>query len=77
MKIKIHCLIDNIYFLNLAYNDFSFQDTHELLVVTWVSSDNFIIYLSGSGNSMNQIKTARKSKNEKIKQILVIAYDIW
>ena len=77
MKIKIHCLIDNIYFLNVAYNDFSFQDTYELLVVTWVSSDNFIIYLSGSGNSMNQIKTARKAKNEKIKQILVTAHDIW
>lgn len=73
-KIKIHCLADNICFLTAASNDLSFQDTYALLVGTLISSDDLIIYLSGSGNSMNLIKTARKAKKEKIKQISVTAF---
>ena len=74
MKIKITCLADNVCHLTAASNDLSFEDSYAMLVGNIIDKDDFIIYLSGSGNSLNLVKCARKAANSGIKQAAIVGF---
>ena len=74
LKLKISCLADNVCHLTAASNDLSFEDTYAMLVDNIIDKDDFIIYLSGSGNSLNLVKCARKAKNRQIKQAAIVGF---
>ena len=74
LKLKISCLADNVCHLTAASNDLSFEDTYAMLVDNIIDKDDFIIYLSGSGNSLNLVKCARKAKTSSIKQAAIIGF---
>ena len=74
IKLKISCLSDNVCHLTAAANDLSFEDAYSMLVGNIIDKDDFIIYLSGSGNSLNLVKCARKSRNSGIKQAAIVGY---
>ncbi len=73
-SLKISSLTDNACFLTAASNDIDFTEIYETLVGTRISKDDLIIFLSGSGNSMNLIKAARKAKRLGIKTVGLIGY---
>ena len=74
LKLKISCLADNVCHLTAASNDLSFEDTYAMLVDNIIDKDDLIIYLSGSGNSLNLVKCARKAKNSQIKQAAIVGF---
>ena len=74
LKLKISCLADNVCHLTAAANDLSFEDSYAILVDNIIDKDDFIIYLSGSGNSLNLVKCARKARNSGIKQSAILGY---
>lgn len=74
LKLKFSCLADNVCHLTAAANDLSFEDSYSILVDNIIDKDDFIIYLSGSGNSLNLVKCARKARNSGIRQSAIIGY---
>lgn len=74
LKLKISCLADNVCHLTAASNDLSFEDSYATLVGNIIDKDDFIIYLSGSGNSLNLVKCARKAKHSGIKQAAIVGF---
>ena len=74
LKLKISCLADNVCFMTAASNDYSFEDAYSLLVGTIIDEGDLLVYLSGSGNSINLVKCARKAKSQNIKQIAITGY---
>ena len=74
LKLKISCLADNVCHLTAASNDLSFEDSYAMLVDNIIDKDDLIIYLSGSGNSLNLVKCARKAKNSRIKQAAIVGF---
>ena len=74
LKLKISCLGDNVCHLTAASNDLSYEDSYAMLVNNIIDKDDFIIYLSGSGNSLNLVKCARKALNANIKQAAIVGF---
>jgi len=74
LKIKISCLSDNICYLTAASNDLSYQDAYSVLIGTIIESNDLLIYFSGTGNSMNLVKCARKAASKNICQLAVTAF---
>ena len=74
LKLKISCLADNVCHLTAASNDLSFEDSYAMLVDNIRDKDDLIIYLSGSGNSLNLVKCARKAKNSRVKQAAIVGF---
>jgi len=75
LKLKISCLADNVCHLTAASNDLSFEDAYAILVDNIIDKGDLIIYLSGSGNSLNLVKCARKAKNKGIKQASITGFN--
>ena len=75
LKLKISCLADNVCHLTAASNDISFEDSYSMLVGNIIDQNDFIIYLSGSGNSINLVKCARKAFTKGIKQSAIVGYN--
>ncbi len=75
LKLKISCLADNVCHLTAASNDLSFEDSYAMLIDNIIDEDDFIIYLSGSGNSLNLVKCARKARTSGIKQAAIIGFN--
>ncbi len=75
LKLKISCLADNVCYLTAASNDLSFDDAYSILIDNIISKDDLLIYLSGSGNSLNLVKCARKAKLKKIKQASITGFN--
>ena len=73
-SLKISCLSDNACFLTAAANDIDYSEVYEILIDTRIKKNDFIILFSGSGNSMNLIKVARKANNSKIKVAALLGY---
>tara|TARA_B100001115_G_scaffold174973_1_gene160525 strand:- start:40 stop:660 length:621 start_codon:yes stop_codon:yes gene_type:complete len=73
-SIKINCLSDNACYITAAANDIDFSEIYQMLVDTRIKQNDLIILLSGSGNSMNLIKAARKATSLKIKVAALIGY---
>jgi len=57
--LHIECLSDNNCYLTAASNDLDFSEIYEVLVGSRIRSNDLLILLSGSGNSMNLVKAAR------------------
>ena len=74
LKLKISCLADNVCHLTAASNDLSYDETYAMLVDTIIDQQDLLIYLSGSGNSLNLVKCARKAKLRNIKQAALIGF---
>ena len=75
LKLKISCLADNVCHLTAASNDLSYDDAYSMLIDNIISKNDFLIYLSGSGNSLNLVKCARKAKARKIKQAALTGFN--
>lgn len=75
LKLKISCLADNVCYLTAVSNDLSYEDTYSLLIDNIIDKDDLIIYLSGSGNSLNLVKCARKAKSRGIKQVAITGFN--
>jgi phosphoheptose isomerase len=75
LKIKINAHSDNIAYLTAASNDLDYNEIYSNLVGTIIEKNDLIIYLSGSGNSLNLIKCANKAKNLNIKQISISGFN--
>ena len=75
IKLKISCLADNVCHLTAASNDLSYDDAYSLLIDNIIDENDFLIYLSGSGNSLNLVKCARKAKSRNIKQAAITGFN--
>ena len=76
LKLKISNLADNLCFLTAASNDVSFEDAYSILFGTIIEANDLVIYLSGSGNSMNLVKCAKLGKKIKdLYQVSITAYN--
>ena len=75
IRLNVNCMADNACFLTAASNDYNYDEVYAVLVGTIINKDDLIVYLSGSGNSMNLIKCANKAKEFGIKQVSVTAYN--
>ena len=75
LKLKISCLADNVCHLTAASNDVSYDDAYTMLIDNIIDKEDFLIYLSGSGNSLNLVKCARKAKSRGIKQAALTGFN--
>ena len=75
LKLKISCLADNVCHLTAAANDLSYEEAYSILIDNLIDKDDLIIYLSGSGNSLNLVKCARKAKIKNIKQAAITGFN--
>ena len=75
LNLRINCLSDNISYLTAASNDIDYSEIYSILVGKIISSGDLIIYLSGSGNSINLVKCAQKAKSQNITQACVTAFN--
>lgn len=75
LKLKISCLADNVCHLTAAANDVSYDDAYAMLIGNIIDKEDFLIYLSGSGNSLNLVKCARKAKSRGIKQAALTGFN--
>ena len=75
LKLKIYSHSDNISYLTAASNDLDYNEIYSSLVGTLINQKDLIIYLSGSGNSLNLIKCANKANTLKINQISISGYN--
>ena len=73
-RLKINCLSDNGCFLTAASNDLDYSEVYEVLIDTRITKKDFLIFFSGSGNSMNLVKSARAAKHLGIKTAAVLGY---
>ena len=73
-KAKLNSLGENLCYLTAVSNDLDFSEAYEILVDTSVFQDDLIVFLSGSGNSMNLVKTALKAKKRGIKTAAILGY---
>ncbi len=75
LKLQIFSHSDNASYLTAASNDLDFNEIYSSLVGTLINKEDLIIYLSGSGNSLNLIKCANKAKKLNIFQISISGYN--
>ncbi len=75
LKLKISCLADNVCHLTAASNDVSYDEAYTMLIDNIIDKEDFLIYLSGSGNSLNLVKCARKAKSRGIKQAALTGFN--
>ena len=75
LKLKISCLADNVCHLTAASNDLSYDDAYSILIDNLIDKGDFLIYLSGSGNSINLVKCARKAKSRNIRQAALTGFN--
>ena len=75
IRLNVRCIADNACYLTAASNDFDYDEAFSVLIGTIINKGDIIVYLSGSGNSINLIKCANKAKEFGIKQISVTAYN--
>ena len=74
-RIRINSLSDNECYVTAAANDIGYEEIYEILINTRVIKNDLLIFLSGSGNSINLIKAARKAKIFNIKSSAVLGYN--
>ena len=75
LKLKISCLADNVCHLTAASNDISYDEAYSMLIDNIIDTNDLLIYLSGSGNSLNLVKCARKAQSRNIKQAAITGYN--
>ena len=60
---------DNICFLTAVSNDLNFNDAFQLYLESVIDENSIIIFLSGSGNSINLIKSLNSNLLKKVSNI--------
>ena len=75
IKLNVSCIGDNACYLTAASNDFDYDEIYSVLVGTLINKGDLVVYLSGSGNSMNLIKCAYKAKEIGVKQVSITAFN--
>lgn len=75
LKLKISCLADNVCHLTAASNDLSYDEAYSMLIDNIIDKNDLIVYFSGSGNSLNLVKCARKAKLREIKQAALVGFN--
>ncbi len=75
LKLRISCLADNVCHLTAASNDLSYEDAYAMLIDNIICEKDLLIYLSGSGNSLNLVKCARKAKSREIRQAAITGFN--
>ena len=73
--INIQNIGGNSCYLSAASNDLDYSEVYSVLVEKLITKKDLIIFLSGSGNSCNLIKCAKKAFRKKIKQVSISAYN--
>lgn len=74
LKINIVNAAENNCFTTATSNDVDFSEIYSTLVGIKICKEDLIIYLSGSGNSINLVKCAQKAKQINITQIGIVGY---
>ena len=74
-KINIQNIGDNSCYLTAASNDLDYSEIYSILIGQLINKKDFIIYLSGSGNSCNLVKCAQKASRYQIKQASITGYN--
>ena len=74
-KIRIYNHAENICYLTAASNDLDFNEIYSSLVGVLINKNDLIVYLSGSGNSLNLVKCANKANEKKIIQVSITGYN--
>ncbi len=74
MNFKINSLSESTSYLTAASNDIDFSQVYEILINTRICKGDLLIFLSGSGNSINLIKPARIAKKFGIVTAAIVGY---
>ena len=74
-KLNIICHTDNPCYLTAVSNDLEYSEVFSSKVGNFIDKEDFIIYLSGSGNSLNLVKCAKKASKLGIQQASITAYN--
>ena len=74
LKLNIISASESNCYLTATSNDIDFSEVYSTMVGIKIVPNDLIIYLSGSGNSINLVKCAQKTKNYNIKQAGVLGY---
>jgi len=75
VSFNINCLSDNACYLTAAANDVDFSEIYEILIGTRILPGDMVVFLSGSGNSMNLVKAVRAAMSKDIYTASITAYD--
>ena len=73
-SININSLSDNSCYITALSNDLDYSEVYEVLINTRVKANDLLIFLSGSGNSMNLIKAARSAIKSDIKTSAIVGF---
>ena len=73
--ININSLADNSCYITAISNDIDYSEVYEILINTRVRRGDLLIFLSGSGNSMNLVKAARNTKKNDIRTSSIVGYN--
>ena len=73
-SININSLSDNSCYITALSNDLDYSEVYEVLINTRVKVNDLLIFLSGSGNSMNLIKAARRAIKSDIKTAAIVGF---
>ena len=74
-SIKIRTHADNISYLTAVSNDKDYSEVFTLLIPGIIKKDDLIIFLSGSGNSINLVNCANKAKDYFINTFCITGYN--
>jgi len=74
LNFKINSLSESTSYLTAASNDIDFSQVYEILINTRICKGDLLIFLSGSGNSINLIKPARIAKKVGIVTAAIVGY---
>ena len=73
--IKINSFADNSCYMTAASNDIDFSEVFSLLIPGRINKKDLIIFLSGSGNSINLVKCAQKARDFDINTFSITGYN--
>ena len=73
--IRIRTHADNISYLTAVSNDKDYAEVFTLLIPGIIKKSDVIIFLSGSGNSINLVNCANKAKEYSIKTFCITGYN--
>ena len=72
--LKVSAISNNACFITAAANDLDFSEIYEILINSRVKKNDLLIFLSGSGNSINLVKSARAAKTMGIRSAAIVGY---
>ena len=75
IKIKAVSLTDNIPYITALANDNGYENVFSSQLITYSKPGDYLIAISGSGNSPNIVKAAKYCKENGIKVIGITGFD--